>query len=183
MTETSETSEARRSMSRRRSIRCSMSTTWRLLRSVQGGPRGVAQIRPHQIAAFIGPSGCGKTTVLRCFNRMNDLIAGARVEGSQYTASTCTPRRLGNTGSPPHRDGLPKAQPVPEEHLRQRRLRPRIAGGLKKSELDEIVEESLRGAALWEEVKDRLKSSGARSVGRPAATPVHRPGAGGASRK
>ena len=83
------------------------------------------KIRANEITAFIGPSGCGKTTVLRCFNRMNDLIAGARVEGTVtyhgvdlYGAEVSATR-----GAPPDRHGVPEAEPVPEVHLRQRRLR------------------------------------------------------------
>ena len=83
-------------------------------------------VRQNEITAFIGPSGCGKTTVLRCLNRMNDLIATARVEGSilYHGVDLYGAERVGRRGAPPHRHGVPAAQPVPEEHLRQRRLRP-----------------------------------------------------------
>ena len=79
-----------------------------------------------EITAFIGPSGCGKTTVLRCFNRMNDLIPGARVEGTLALPRRrpLRPRRVARRGAPPHRHGVPEAEPVPEVDLRQRRLRP-----------------------------------------------------------
>jgi phosphate transport system ATP-binding protein len=120
------------------------------------------KIRPHEIAAFIGPSGCGKSTVLRCFNRMNDTIAGARVEGSiKYhgvdlygpnVSATQVRRHIGMV--------FQKPNPFPKSIYDNVAYGPRIAGGLKKNELDDIVEESLRGAALWEEVKGRLKSSG-----------------------
>jgi phosphate transport system ATP-binding protein len=119
-------------------------------------------IRPHEIAAFIGPSGCGKSTVLRCFNRMNDTIANARVEGSityhgvdlygANVSATQVRRHIGMV--------FQKPNPFPKSIYENVAYGPRIAGVRKKDELDGIVEESLRGAALWEEVKDRLKSSG-----------------------
>ena len=119
-------------------------------------------IRPHEIAAFIGPSGCGKSTVLRCFNRMNDTITGARVEGSityhgvdlygPDVSATQVRRHIGMV--------FQKPNPFPKSIYENVAYGPRIAGVRKKDELDVIVEESLRAAALWEEVKDRLKSSG-----------------------
>ncbi len=118
------------------------------------------RIRPHEITAFIGPSGCGKSTVLRCFNRMNDTIAGARVEGSvKYhnvelygpsVSATQVRRHIGMV--------FQKPNPFPKSIYDNVAYGPRIAN-TPKSDLDGIVEESLRGAALWEEVKDRLKSS------------------------
>jgi phosphate transport system ATP-binding protein len=120
------------------------------------------KIRPHEIAAFIGPSGCGKSTVLRCFNRMNDTITGARVEGSiKYhgvdlygsdVSATQVRRHIGMV--------FQKPNPFPKSIYDNVAYGPRVAGARKKSELDGIVEESLRGAALWEEVKHRLKTSG-----------------------
>jgi phosphate transport system ATP-binding protein len=119
-------------------------------------------IRPNEITAFIGPSGCGKTTVLRCFNRMNDFIEIARVEGSiKYHGvdlydpavnSTEVRRRIGMV--------FQKPNPFPKSIYDNVAYGPRIAGVKKKSDLDDAVEKSLRGAALWDEVKDRLKSSG-----------------------
>jgi phosphate transport system ATP-binding protein len=119
-------------------------------------------VRPHEIVAFIGPSGCGKSTVLRCFNRMNDTVAGARVEGSvKYhgvdlygpnVSATQVRRHIGMV--------FQKPNPFPKSIYDNVAYGPRIAGGMKKDELDDLVEESLRGAALWDEVKDRLKSSG-----------------------
>ena len=116
-------------------------------------------IRKNEITALIGPSGCGKTTFLRCLNRMNDPIAGARVEGmllyhgiDLYDEPTST-RRAAAAG----RHGLPEAEPVPEVDLRQRRLRPegrRLEGQRRRSR-----RECLQGAALWDEVKDKLKDS------------------------
>jgi phosphate transport system ATP-binding protein len=120
------------------------------------------KIRPHEIAAFIGPSGCGKSTVLRCFNRMNDTVLGARVEGTiKYhgvdlyganVSATQVRRHIGMV--------FQKPNPFPKSIYDNVAYGPRISGVLKKNELDDLVEESLRGAALWEEVKDRLKSSG-----------------------
>ncbi len=119
------------------------------------------KIRPNEIAAFIGPSGCGKSTVLRCFNRMNDTIAGARVEGmvkyhgvdlyGPNVSATQVRRHIGMV--------FQKPNPFPKSIYDNVAYGPRIAGNLKKSEIDDLVEESLRGAALWEEVKSRLKSS------------------------
>ncbi|MFV0316716.1 MAG: phosphate ABC transporter ATP-binding protein PstB [Microthrixaceae bacterium] len=118
-------------------------------------------IYEHEITAFIGPSGCGKTTVLRCFNRMNDLIEIARVEGSvEYHGvnlydSAVNPvevrRRIGMV--------FQKPNPFPKSIYDNVAYGPRIAGAAK-SDMDGIVERALRGAALWDEVKDRLKSSG-----------------------
>jgi phosphate transport system ATP-binding protein len=119
-------------------------------------------IRPHEITAFIGPSGCGKTTVLRCFNRMNDFIETARVEGSvkyhgvnlydSQVNSTEVRRRIGMV--------FQKPNPFPKSIYDNVAYGPRLEGMKKKAELDGVVERSLRGAALWDEVKDRLKASG-----------------------
>lgn len=118
-------------------------------------------IRRNEITAFIGPSGCGKTTVLRCFNRMNDLIETARVEGeinyhgvnlySEKVNAVEVRRRIGMV--------FQKPNPFPKSIYENIAYGPKIAGIKKKSELDEIVERSLRRAALWDEVKDRLKAS------------------------
>jgi phosphate transport system ATP-binding protein len=119
------------------------------------------QIRRHEITAFIGPSGCGKTTVLRCLNRMNDLVASARVEGKVLyhgldiydpaVSATEVRRRIGMV--------FQKPNPFPKSIFDNIAYGPRINGIRKRAELDEIVERSLRGAALWDEVKDRLKHS------------------------
>ncbi|MCX6519527.1 MAG: phosphate ABC transporter ATP-binding protein PstB [Actinobacteria bacterium] len=119
-------------------------------------------IRQHEITAFIGPSGCGKTTMLRCFNRMNDFIETARVEGSiKYHGvdlydpavnSTEVRRRIGMV--------FQKPNPFPKSIYDNVAYGPRLSGIKKKGELDEVVERSLKGAALWDEVKDRLKASG-----------------------
>ena len=116
----------------------------------------------NEITAFIGPSGCGKSTVLRCFNRMNDLIPGARVEGEvlfhgvnlydPQVSAVEVRRRIGMV--------FQKPNPFPKSIYDNVAYGPRLAGVKRKSELDDAVEKSLRGAALWDEVGDRLKASG-----------------------
>jgi phosphate transport system ATP-binding protein len=118
-------------------------------------------IAKNEITAFIGPSGCGKSTMLRCFNRMNDLIETARVKGrieyhgiDLYSAgidAVEVRRRIGMV--------FQKPNPFPKSIYDNLAFGPRISGVKKKSELDDIVESSLRRAALWDEVKDRLKAS------------------------
>jgi phosphate transport system ATP-binding protein len=118
-------------------------------------------IHENEITAFIGPSGCGKSTVLRCFDRMNDLIESARVEGKilyhgvDLYASNVDPvevrRRIGMV--------FQKPNPFPKSIYDNLAFGPRVNGIKSKSDLDDIVERSLRRAALWDEVKDRLKSS------------------------
>jgi len=119
-------------------------------------------VHENEITAFIGPSGCGKTTVLRSLNRMNDLIAGARVEGDiRYrgvplygsdVSPTAVRRRIGMV--------FQKANPFPKSIYDNIAYGPRINGIRNKGKLDEIVERSLKQAALWDEVKDRLNKSG-----------------------
>ncbi len=118
-------------------------------------------IRKYEITALIGPSGCGKSTVLRCFDRMNDLIDGARVEGrlTYHGIDLYGPnvdpvevrRRIGMV--------FQKPNPFPKSIYDNLAFGPRLNGVKKKAALDEIVEHSLRRAALWDEVKGRLKSS------------------------
>ena len=118
-------------------------------------------IHQGEITAFIGPSGCGKSTVLRCYDRMNDLIDGARVEGTilYHGIDLYGPdvdavevrRRIGMV--------FQKPNPFPKSIYDNLAFGPRLNGIKKKAELDAIVESSLRRAALWEEVKGRLKSS------------------------
>lgn len=114
---------------------------------------------PHnQIVAFIGPSGCGKSTMLRCFNRMNDLIPSARVEGNilfdDEDISRFDPvelrRRVGMV--------FQKPNPFPKSIYENIAFGARING--YQGEMDELVERSLKGAALWDEVKDKLQESG-----------------------
>ena len=118
-------------------------------------------IRQHEITALIGPSGCGKSTVLRCFDRMNDLIEIARVGGKvlyhgvDLYGPNVDPvevrRRIGMV--------FQKPNPFPKSIYDNLTFGPRLSGIKKKDELDDIVEQSLKSAALWDEVKDRLKSS------------------------
>jgi phosphate transport system ATP-binding protein len=113
-----------------------------------------------QITALIGPSGCGKTTVLRCFNRMNDLIETARVEGEiRYHGVDLYDPRV-DPVEVRRRIGMvfQKPNPFPKSIYDNIAFGPKIAGF--KGNMDDLVEESLHKAALWDEVKDRLKESG-----------------------
>ena len=118
------------------------------------------QVHKHEITAFIGPSGCGKTTVLRSFNRMNDLIETARVEGQINYHGVDLYHRDVNPVEVRRRIGMvfQKPNPFPKSIYDNVAYGPRIAG--QKKDLDDTVEQALRGAALWDEVKDRLKASG-----------------------
>ena len=118
-------------------------------------------IKRGEITAFIGPSGCGKSTVLRCFNRMNDLIAGARVEGRVDYHGIDLYGPEADAGEVRRRIGMvfQKPNPFPMSIYDNIAYGPRVNGVRKKEELDAIVEKSLQGAALWDEVKDRLDSS------------------------
>jgi len=114
----------------------------------------------QQITALIGPSGCGKTTVLRCLNRMNDLIPEARVQGSvRYHGVDLYDGRV-DPVEVRRRIGMvfQKPNPFPKSIYDNVAFGPKIAG--YKGNMDELVEESLRRAALWDEVKDKLKGSG-----------------------
>lgn len=116
-------------------------------------------VHQHEITAFIGPSGCGKSTVLRCFDRMNDLIESARVEGQilYHGVDLYDPRidpvevrkRIGMV--------FQKPNPFPKSIYDNIAFGPRLSGF--KGNLDDVVEQALRGAALWDEVRDRLKKS------------------------
>jgi phosphate transport system ATP-binding protein len=116
-------------------------------------------IRGNEITALIGPSGCGKTTVLRCLNRMNDLIEGARVEGhvlyhgvdlyDDAVDAVEVRRRIGMV--------FQKPNPFPKSIYDNISFGPKIAG--MKVNMDDLVEECLHRAALWDEVKDKLKGS------------------------
>ncbi|MGH9154546.1 MAG: phosphate ABC transporter ATP-binding protein PstB [Acidimicrobiales bacterium] len=117
-------------------------------------------IHRGEITAFIGPSGCGKSTVLRCFNRMNDLIVGARVEGTIAYRGIDLYGPDANAGEVRRRIGMvfQKPNPFPKSIFENVAFGPRVNGIRHKSELEEIVERSLQRAALWDEVKDRLKT-------------------------
>ena len=121
------------------------------------------RIQPRAVTAFIGPSGCGKTTLLRCLNRMNDLIDSARItrgtvriEGVDINAPGVDVvdlrRRVGMV--------FQKSNPFPKSIYDNVAYGLRIAGVTKRTLIDEAVEKSLRSAALWDEVKDRLHVSG-----------------------
>jgi phosphate transport system ATP-binding protein len=118
------------------------------------------KIPKNQITAFIGPSGCGKSTLLRCFNRMNDLIAGARVEGTlNYKGKDIYDDKI-NPVKVRQQIGMvfQKPNPFPKSVYENIAFGPRANG--YKGNLDELVEQSLQQAALWDEVKDNLKTSG-----------------------
>ena len=129
--------------------------------TARSGPCATSTIEVNrkEITAFIGPSGCGKTTVLRCFNRMNDLIDTARVEGSITYHGVDLYDREVNPVEVRRRIGMvfQKPNPFPKSIYDNVAYGPKVAG--VKGELDDIVERSLRSAALWDEVKDRLKAS------------------------
>lgn len=121
------------------------------------------RIPARQVTAFIGPSGCGKSTLLRCLNRMNDLIDGARVtrgairiRGVDIYGPDVDPIELRK------RVGMvfQKSNPFPKSVYENITYGLRLQGIRDKARLDEVVERSLRGAALWDEVKDRLHASG-----------------------
>ena len=119
------------------------------------------EIADHAITAFIGPSGCGKSTFLRCLNRMNDLVDGCRVEGKvildgediydKRVDTTLLRKKVGMVFQQPN--------PFPMSIYDNIAYGPRLHGIKNKKELDEIVERSLQGAAIFEEVKDRLHKS------------------------
>ena len=117
------------------------------------------KIPDRQVVAFIGPSGCGKSTLLRCFNRMNDLVPGARIEGEALFQGV----NLYGEGVDPvdvrRRIGMvfQKPNPFPKSIHDNIAFGPRINGF--RGNMDELVEQSLRKAALWDEVKDRLSDS------------------------
>ena len=118
-------------------------------------------VPPKKINVIIGPSGCGKTTLLKCFNRLIDLTEDVRVTGTVTVDGediyapgvdvTAVRRKMGLLSQKPF--------PLPMSIYDNVAYGPRLYGGLKKSDLDDMVEHSLRRAALWDEVKDKLKES------------------------
>lgn len=117
-------------------------------------------IKDNEITAFIGPSGCGKSTLLKSLNRMNDLIEGVKINGKillddvdiyRDMDATILRKRVGMV--------FQKPNPFPMSIYDNVAYGPRTHGIKKKSELDDIVENSLRSAAMWDEVKDRLKKN------------------------
>ncbi len=119
------------------------------------------QLSGGDVTAIIGPSGCGKSTLLRCFNRMNDTLEGCQYQGSilmdgvdilaAATDVTNLRRRVGMVFQRPN--------PFPKSIYDNIAYGPRVGGIRRKRDLDEIVEQALRSAALWDEVKDRLHES------------------------
>ena len=115
----------------------------------------------NQVTAFIGPSGCGKSTLLRCLNRLNDLVDGVRVTGSITVGGLEILNPSLDVTELRKRVGMvfQKPNPFPKTIYENIAYGPRILGIKNKARLDEIVERSLKGAALWDEVKDRLHDS------------------------
>ncbi len=119
------------------------------------------EIPEKRVTALIGPSGCGKSTLLRCLNRMNDLIDGVTIEGNVLLDETNIYDQDVNVVNLRKRVGMvfQKSNPFPKSIYDNVAYGPRINGVTERKRLDEIVEDSLKGAALWEEVSDRLDSS------------------------
>jgi phosphate transport system ATP-binding protein len=115
----------------------------------------------RQITAFIGPSGCGKSTLLRCLNRMNDLVDGVRTEGDVRFDGESILGPMVDVNELRKRIGMvfQKSNPFPKSIYDNVAYGPRVHGVKSRAALDEIVERSLRNAALWDEVKDRLEES------------------------
>lgn len=121
--------------------------------------QGVNMVIPrNRVTAFIGPSGCGKSTLLRCFNRMNDLIDGVRVEGEVLLDGHNIFDKSVNVVDLRRRVGMvfQKPNPFPKTIYENIAYGLRLQGVKDRRVLDEVVEKSLRGAAIWDEVKDRL---------------------------
>jgi len=118
-------------------------------------------ILKNRVTALIGPSGCGKSTFLRCLNRMNDLIEGVKVTGNVELDGVNIYDSRVDTVSLRRKVGMifQKSNPFPKSIYENVAYGPRIHGQKDKTKLDELVERSLRGAALWDEVKDTLNKS------------------------
>ncbi len=118
------------------------------------------QIDEHKITAFIGPSGCGKSTFLKTLNRMNDLVEGVKIEGKVELDGKNIFKDM-DAITLRHKVGMVFQQPnpFPKSIYDSVAYGPRIFGITKKADLDEIVERSLRQAAIWDELKDRLNKS------------------------
>jgi len=119
------------------------------------------KIPEKRVTAFIGPSGCGKSTLLRCFNRMNDLIDNVRVEGSITLHDKDIFAKSVNVSELRRRVGMvfQKPNPFPKSIFENVAYGLRIQGIKSRKVLEEVVEKSLRSAALWDEVKDRLDAN------------------------
>ena len=124
--------------------------------------KGVSmEVGANEITALIGPSGCGKSTLLRCLNRMNDTLPETRTEGKILLDGENILDRRVDVVELRKRVGMvfQKPNPFPKSIYDNIAYGPRLHGVRSRSDLDAIIEKSLRGAALWEEVKDRLKKS------------------------
>ena len=131
----------------------------------------------NQVLAMIGPSGCGKSTFLRCLNRMNDTIVGARVDGTITLDGQDIYAKDQDVAQLRARVGIVFQKPTPFPHSIYANVAygPRIHGLTRsRADMDELVATSLQRAGLWEEVKDRLSQAGHQPVGRSTAAPVHR---------
>ena len=119
------------------------------------------EIEPNEITAFIGPSGCGKSTLLRCLNRMNDLVEGCKIEGNVLLDGTDIYGKNIDVNLLRKKVGMvfQKPNPFPMSIYDNIAYGPRTHGIKNKAQLDEIVETSLKNSAIWDECKDRLKSS------------------------
>jgi phosphate transport system ATP-binding protein len=118
-------------------------------------------VAKHRVTAYIGPSGCGKSTLLRCLNRMNDLVDGVRIEGAIRIGGTDIYDPALDVTELRKRVGMvfQKSNPFPKSVFENVAYGPRILGVRSRTDLDGIVERSLRAAALWDEVADRLHDS------------------------
>ncbi|MBP8201072.1 MAG: phosphate ABC transporter ATP-binding protein, partial [Nitrospira sp.] len=118
-------------------------------------------VRTHSVTSFIGPSGCGKSTLLRCLNRMNDLVEGARAVGRVELDGVDIFDPVIDVTDLRKRVGMvfQKSNPFPKSIYDNVAYGPRLHGTKDKRSLDELVQHSLQGAGLWDEVKDRLTQS------------------------
>ena len=119
------------------------------------------QIPSNKVTALIGPSGCGKSTFLRCINRMNDLIPGVKITGEMLVEGVDIYDKDVDVVNIRKKIGMvfQKSNPFPKSVYENVAYGPKINGIKNKAQLDEIVEVSLRKAAIWEELKDRLTES------------------------
>ena len=116
-------------------------------------------IPENQVTAFIGPSGCGKSTLLKCLNRMNDLVEGCKITGEILLDDKSINQMDVNLLRKQVGMVFQKPNPFPMSVYDNIAYGPRTHGIRSKAKLDELVERSLRGAAIWDELKDRLKKS------------------------
>lgn len=127
-----------------------------------GSKQALNKINMHiprqRVTAFIGPSGCGKSTLLRCFNRMNDLVDGVRIDGKMLLDGQDIYAKSVNVADLRRRIGMvfQKPNPFPKSIYENVAYGLRLQGVRSRRVLDEVVENALRGAALWDEVKDRM---------------------------